>query len=859
MAKITIPDEPTIATFTVTTSNDTFPIDFAIFAKADLRVMVGMTELEQGDFLFDGALLEGGGYQGGTVTLNTPVASTTVRIWRDLLPQRSENFGAVTSVPVAAVDLALSRQMAVSQDIKRDQEVVLEALPYLADLPNTVDSVFDARDEALAATANKVDLDAANLSAPQKITFLDAIGAPLASEVATSLAGKINYAELSGGAAPAGGDARLRIKTNVEFFRTGDILDQFETEPGISNARALQAGINALAAIGGGTIETAPGDFLLSNPNASTTDNERFAIEGKPWVRVDFSSSTVIPDETVSTVAIFGTAVSSCDGFSIVNGYFDCNGMGTAAPVKPSGAYQYFGGCGIAQRNGPVSKGLWFDALHFDFPDIDPSDAFVPYHACVMADGEGIWSNCQTPRCGGDCYQFNGGYWGILNPQVGECSDGAVAINNGFQGIILGGILRKSNLGVGGGPYGLEGDTKRDIYIGGGLLIIEPNIAVNLGWYSLWNRVGGVVGTDPTLIGATRPEACLSSTERNSGNYSIVDGVATRVSGTVGSGDPRPIGEDALDSCLSDTKKTNGDYVRKSPPKGVVIDGVKIERPKSGGVWFISGAGADYGLTVRNIEITGCGSNDYGQGQPDNDASSTIAPIAIVGAGRSYIQAVVRDTIVPSGHPGVPAFVISGCDDTLVDIVSIGNAKDAKFEASRLFISRMSCVKTISGVISYDPVIEDAGYSLIGTYERMIGGNPNWITRKTGSTADGYYCDLATGAHHWYHADGNNGFTSFPGGYTKRGLEAPRRSFGTEASAQGGFTDPSTGGVSYEHGLSSGKSRIIWCKITIDTGVGGPVVQLDAQWDDTNLGFPSSAYLNKAYTVQGEYSSVPVR
>lgn len=164
MAKITIPDEPTIATFPVTTANDTFPIDFAVFAKADLRVMVGVTELEQGDFLFDGTLLDGGGYQGGTVTLNTPAASTTVRIWRDLLPQRSENFGPVTSVPVSAVDLALSRQMAVSQDIKRDQEAVLDALPYLADLPAALEGVYEARDEAVAATADKANRTLGNLT-----------------------------------------------------------------------------------------------------------------------------------------------------------------------------------------------------------------------------------------------------------------------------------------------------------------------------------------------------------------------------------------------------------------------------------------------------------------------------------------------------------------------------------------------------------------------------------------------------------------------------------------------------------------------------------------------------------------------
>lgn len=154
MAKLTIPDEETIATFPVTTANDTFPFAFAIFSKADLRLRVdAAVELDQADFTLLGTLLDSGGYQGGTIVLNTPVANCTLRIWRDVQPARPENFGAVTSVPVGAVDLALSRQMAVSQDLKRDQEVLVEALPYLSELPETLDQVFVARDEAIAAAA----------------------------------------------------------------------------------------------------------------------------------------------------------------------------------------------------------------------------------------------------------------------------------------------------------------------------------------------------------------------------------------------------------------------------------------------------------------------------------------------------------------------------------------------------------------------------------------------------------------------------------------------------------------------------------------------------------------------------------
>lgn len=177
MAKLTIPDEETIATFTVTTPQDTFPFDFAVFGKADLRFRVDAEdELEQSDFLLTGTVLDGGGYQGGAVVLNTPIENCTARLWRDVRPQRAENFGPVTSVPVSAVDLALSRQMAVTQDLRRDQQAVTDALPLLADLPATVEQVFEARDEAVEATAGKADKDGSNLSGAEAGSFRQAIG-----------------------------------------------------------------------------------------------------------------------------------------------------------------------------------------------------------------------------------------------------------------------------------------------------------------------------------------------------------------------------------------------------------------------------------------------------------------------------------------------------------------------------------------------------------------------------------------------------------------------------------------------------------------------------------------------------------
>ena len=119
MARLTIPDEETFAEFTVVTSTSAFPITFSLFAKADITVLVDGVELDQADFTFSGTILYGGGYDGGTVTLNTAVDDVTVRIERNVSLARTSNFAPASSTPVGNVDLALNRLTAYAQDLKR--------------------------------------------------------------------------------------------------------------------------------------------------------------------------------------------------------------------------------------------------------------------------------------------------------------------------------------------------------------------------------------------------------------------------------------------------------------------------------------------------------------------------------------------------------------------------------------------------------------------------------------------------------------------------------------------------------------------------------------------------------------------
>lgn len=120
MARLSIPDEQTFAEFTVATPTTVFPITFRLISgKSDLTVLVDGEALDPSAYGFTGTQLDGGGYAGGTVTLNDTVDDVTVRIERDVRPTRTSQFAPSNSVPVGAVDMAFNRLTASQQDLDR--------------------------------------------------------------------------------------------------------------------------------------------------------------------------------------------------------------------------------------------------------------------------------------------------------------------------------------------------------------------------------------------------------------------------------------------------------------------------------------------------------------------------------------------------------------------------------------------------------------------------------------------------------------------------------------------------------------------------------------------------------------------
>lgn len=189
MARLTIPDEQTYATFTAT-AQTVFPISFALLSgKPDLRVSVDGVERGQNEFTFSGTLLDGGGYSGGTVTLNT-AATGEVVIWRDVTPERASQFAPSNSVPVTSIDMALNRAMALIQDACRDAARALK-VEFGADLvspQDVIDAATAISTRALTNGANLTDQFRANARLYLNPLNYNAVGDGVADDTASWLA-----------------------------------------------------------------------------------------------------------------------------------------------------------------------------------------------------------------------------------------------------------------------------------------------------------------------------------------------------------------------------------------------------------------------------------------------------------------------------------------------------------------------------------------------------------------------------------------------------------------------------------------------------------------------------------------------
>ncbi len=251
--------------------------------------------------------------------------------------------------------------------------------------------------------------------------------------------------------------------TNPEIFRNN--LNIFFVSPedyrlgGWSDTQALQAAI----------------DDVTSRPQGGTIDLERgYAITGvtlKANVRLSGGKLSAVSGST--QMVEIGAAAHNA---AIENVVFDGSAMS-----QPSGD---LGGCIVQSPHSALSRNLRISDNVFTLP----SSGFG-YHATQLNASMGTFSGNQCHQCGGDTYQFNGGFWSIVGNVVMNSGDGGIAMNNAAAGVVSSNYIYKCVLGVGMGPNGDTANPYTKLLISGNI-IDSCDYGYNGGWYSYPGREG---------------------------------------------------------------------------------------------------------------------------------------------------------------------------------------------------------------------------------------------------------------------------------------------------------------------------------------------------------------------------------
>ena len=122
MAVITIPGEGTDQAFSVGGTPTTGPWSFTFryFQKADLVVLVNDVDVGQSGFSVVGSVALEGGWEGGVITLAAAVSNCTVRVYRLVEAERTDNFSPSAQVSMRDLDVSLNRIVAMVQDTRNN-------------------------------------------------------------------------------------------------------------------------------------------------------------------------------------------------------------------------------------------------------------------------------------------------------------------------------------------------------------------------------------------------------------------------------------------------------------------------------------------------------------------------------------------------------------------------------------------------------------------------------------------------------------------------------------------------------------------------------------------------------------------
>lgn len=118
MAYVIVNDREVRLAFSVGgVSTTDFDFEFTYYASSDIKVYNGSTLLPSTDYTITGNTGTDGGFQGGTVVLNTGVTNTTITLVLDLSIQRTANFPVSADFDITRLNQELNRIVSMQQQL----------------------------------------------------------------------------------------------------------------------------------------------------------------------------------------------------------------------------------------------------------------------------------------------------------------------------------------------------------------------------------------------------------------------------------------------------------------------------------------------------------------------------------------------------------------------------------------------------------------------------------------------------------------------------------------------------------------------------------------------------------------------
>ena len=174
MTDLTIPNEATEFEYTVGASTTgPFNIPFSFFQDEDIKVSYEdsdgvITDLvETTDFVVTGTAVDGG-FDGGSLTLNSAVANVTLKVYRDTVIDRTTNFPSTGPFSIDLMNTEFNRIYAIAQDLAAQKakyisldDNALDSTPWNA-AARALCNLVESADGDCAATNRQVDANGPN-------------------------------------------------------------------------------------------------------------------------------------------------------------------------------------------------------------------------------------------------------------------------------------------------------------------------------------------------------------------------------------------------------------------------------------------------------------------------------------------------------------------------------------------------------------------------------------------------------------------------------------------------------------------------------------------------------------------------